>query len=527
MSGFHGVGTAARLVLRRDRVTLPIWIVVLTGFVVGAASTFAKSYPTEEARASFAAGIRGNPAMTAIYGTLFDDSVGGLTTWRVGVAGALLFGIFSIITVIRHTRREEESGRTELLRSGTLGRHAQLSAAVLVCLGAHLLVALLTVSGLVGQGLPVAGSVALAGSLAATGAVLAAASAIAAQCTESARAATGVAAAFFGAAVLLRVAGDTAGADGDSSWLLWLTPLGWSEKVRPFAGEAWWIFVLVLALTVVLIVAAFLLSSRRDLGAGLLAARRGPRVAAPSLRGPLALAWRLHRGTLLVAALGFAVVGLLIGSVADSVGNVVGSSPDFATMIDRLDAGDAMMRLLMYALAEVIGLYAIIVALRARAEETEGKAAPLLVAGVSRLRWAGSHLVFAVLAPGLVLLVLGLTAGFSYGLATGDLGVLPTMVGVALAKLPALWVFAGLATALFGLLPRFATAISWGVFGLTLLIELGWELGAIGPGVFAISPFAHVYPGDPLSAAALFTLTAIAVLLAATGMTALRRRDLA
>jgi ABC-2 type transport system permease protein len=522
-----GVGTVSRLILRRDRVLLPVWIVVLTGFVTGAASTFARSYPSGADREVFAAGIRGNPAMTAFFGPLLDDSVGGLTTWRVGTAGALLFGLFSIVTMVRHTRREEETGRTELLTSGTIGRNAPLGAALLVCFGAHLVIALLITGGLAAQGLPVAGSVALAAGLAMTGLVTAATAAVAAQLSANARAATGIAAAFFALTVLLRMAGD---ASGDSSWLLWLTPLGWAERLRPFAGEQWWILLLGAALIAVLVTTARSLSRRRDIGAGLLPARPGPRTAPPSLRGPLALAWRLHRGTLLAVALGFALIGLLMGSVADSVGNVVGASPDFTAMLDRLhaaNAGEAMMRLLIYALAEVIAIYAIVIALRPRSEETDDRAAPLLVAGVSRLRWAVSHLVFAAVAPGVVLLVLGLAAGLSYGLAIGDLGVLPMMLGAALAMLPTLWVFAGLSTALFGLLPRLATAISWTALGLTLLIEMGWELGAIGRSVFDVSPFAHVYPGGPVSAGSLLMLVLIAALLAAAGITGLRHRDLA
>ncbi|GAA3219896.1 ABC transporter permease [Nonomuraea helvata] len=525
-----GIGTTSRLILRRDRVLLPVWIVVLAGFVTSTASTFAKSYPTEAARESFASGIRGNPAMTAFYGALLDDSVGGLTAWRVGVAGALLFGIFSIVIMIRHTRREEESGRTELLNSGAIGRNAQLTAVLLVCFGAHLLIAILIVAGLAGQGLPIAGSVALAASLAVTGCAVAAAAATAAQLTTSARTATGIAAAFFALAMVLRMAGDAAGADGDPSWLLWLTPLGWSERLRPFAGEQWGVLLLGVALIAALVAVAYLLSSRRDIGSGLLPARPGPTTANSGLRGPVALAWRLHRGTLLATVLGFALIGLLMGSVADSVGGVVGTSPDFVTMLDRLhaaNAGDAMMRLLVYALAEMIAIYAILIVLRLRNEESDGTAAPLLVAGVSRLRWAASHLLFAAVAPGVVLFALGLTAGLSYGLATGDAVVIFDMLGATLAKLPALWVLAGLATALFGLLPKAAIAISWAVLGLTLLIELGWELGAIGHGVFAVSPFAHVYPGDPVSPGSLLALTLIAVLLATAGMAGLRRRDFA
>lgn len=529
MNRVSGLGIAVRLVLRRDRIALPIWIVVLAGFVVGTASTFAKSYPTAAARAEFAGTIRGNPAMAAIYGPLLDDGIGGLTAWRVGVAGALLFGIFSIVTIVRHSRREEEAGRAELLCSGTVGKHAQLAAALLVTSGAHVLVAILVIAGLSAQGLAIPGAVALAGTLAATGFVLAAVTALAAQLTSSGRTATAIAAITFGVIVVVRMAGDAASAGGSPSWLLWLSPLGWSERVRPFASESWAVFVLPAALCALLVAAAFAVADRRDVGAGVLAARPGPRTAAPGLRTALALAWRLHRMTLLGTAVACALIGLLLGGVADSVGSAAGSGSGFTTMLDRLhtnDPGQAMLQLLLYALAEVIAIYPITVALRPRTEETDGKAAPLLVAGTSRTKWLSSHLLFAAIGPAVCLLILGATAGLGYSLATGNAGALPSVLGSAVAKLPALWVVAGLSTALFGLIPKLATALSWAALGLILLIELGWELGAIGHNVFTISPFAHVYPGDPITAAALATLTGVALLLTAAGIFGLRRRDL-
>lgn len=529
MNGLHGFGTMVRLVLRRDRVALPVWIVVLAGFVNAAASTFSTSYPTPADRAEFADGIRGNPAMAAIYGPLFDDSVGGLTSWRVGVAGALLFGVFSILTVVKHTRREEESGRTELLRSGVVGRHAPLAAALTVTLGTHLLVALLIAAGLAGQGLPVAGAIALAATLGGIGAVLAGVAAVTAQLSTTARGATLSAIVVFALMVLLRTAGDTAGADGTTSWLLWLTPLGWAEHIRPFAGDHWWVIGLIAVLVLALSAAAFAVSGRRDLGSGVFHDRPGPAKAGRRLQGPLALAWRLHRGTLAAAVAGCLIVGLLMGTVADSVGHVVGSSAGFAEMLDRLhaaNAGDALMQLLIYALAEVVTAYAILIALRLREEETEGRAAPLLVAGTGRLRWAASHLVFVAFAPGLCLVALGLAAGLGYGLASSDLGVVPAMTWSAVEKLPALWVFGAFAVALFGLVPRVAVPISWAVFGIGLLIEMAWETGAVDHTVFALSPFAHVYPGDPVGIGALAGLTAVALVFVGTGLAGLRHRDL-
>jgi len=53
--------------------------------------------------------------------------------------------------------------------------------------------------------------------------------------------------------------------------------------------------------------------------------------------------------------------------------------------------------------------------------------------------------------------------------------VTPRVLAGALVYLPAAWVLAGLAAALYGLLPRFEIA-SWAALVGFLLLEFGWEL---------------------------------------------------
>jgi len=130
--------------------------------------------------------------------------------------------------------------------------------------------------------------------------------------------------AFLGVVYVLRAIGDTAG-DGGAVWLRWLSPIGWGQQVRPFAGDRWWVLVLPLVFFVVVAGAAHALVARRDYGAGLLPDRPGPATASASLRGPLGLAWRLHRGALYGWTAGFVLVGLVFGNVASNVGDFLDS----------------------------------------------------------------------------------------------------------------------------------------------------------------------------------------------------------
>lgn len=156
-----GTGVLARLILRRDRLLLPLWVVLMGGLPAMLARASDQAYPTDADRIAFAAAATANPAELATRGPVFAPTPGGLTAWTIGSSGLLVGGVVSLLLVIRHTRADEQAGRRELLGSTVLGRHAPLAAALAVVAGGNLAVAALAALGLVGYGLPVAGSVAL------------------------------------------------------------------------------------------------------------------------------------------------------------------------------------------------------------------------------------------------------------------------------------------------------------------------------------------------------------------------------
>ena len=108
--------------------------------------------------------------------------------------------------------------------------------------------------------------------------------AVAAQLTTTTRGAGAWAFGTLGVSYLLRAIGDTA--SGAASWLTWLSPLGWAEKIEVFGEDRFVVAVLPLVVTVLLIALAYALQERRDFGSGLLPSRPGPADAAPSCARP-------------------------------------------------------------------------------------------------------------------------------------------------------------------------------------------------------------------------------------------------
>ncbi|MGC5017251.1 ABC transporter permease [Micromonospora sp. DT47] len=526
MSTLAGTRHLVRLILRRDRAVLPIWILLLAVLPMTYATSFFELYPTAAERAAYASGTGNNPSIVALLGPVYGDSVGALTAQRGGFLSVII-GLVGLLTVVRHTRTEEEAGRRELLGATVLGRYAGLTAALLVTYGANLLLGLLTAAGLVATGLPVAGSLAYGLAAALVGIVFATVGGLAAQLTETAGGARGIGVAVLGLAFALRLAGDA----GDRDWLSWLSPLGWSERVQAYVGDRWWVLALPVALTVLLAAVAYPVSVRRDLGAGLLPPRLGPATAGRGLSGPFGLAWRLHRGQLLGWSVGFGLLGLILGGAAEAAGQAVAGNAQLEEILARLGGTSALAEAYLGGTLSFVGLaaagFGIQAALRMRSEETAGRAEPLVATGVSRSRWVASHLVFALLGPAVVLAAAGLATGLTYGLSVGDVpGELPRMLGAGLAQVPAAWVLAGLAVLLHGLLPRL-TALSWAVLAVCVLIGQVGAVLKLSRWLLDISPFSHTPQvlGTGWSATPLVVLTVLALAMALAGLLTFRRRD--
>lgn len=531
-SEFTGTVRLLRLYLRRDRIVMPLWVLLLS---VPLGSVYIKSiekvYATPADLVNFRHTMMSSPAQIAMYGPMYNTTLGAAGVWKAGMFHAVI-AIATILVVIRHTRAEEETGREELLASTRLGRLANLTAALLVACGGAVLTGLIGAASITAAGVPGTGALAFGLAEAGSGLVFAGVAAVAAQLSANARTCRGLAFVVLAVAYTLRAIGDVRAKDGPADVLGWLSPQGWSLQVRPYAGDHWWVLLLHVAATVVLVGVAFALLRRRDLGAGLVAERPGAPTAGPALGGPFGLAWRLQRGSLVAWTVGLALYGLVIGSIVSGAGDELGSGKAVRDIINRLGGAAALEDSLISTAWIMLGLaaaaYAVSATLRLHAEEESDRAEAVLTGSVGRIRWAASHLVYAVLGPVLVLAVSGLLGGLMYGVAAHDIGDrLPKVLGAALIQLPAVWLFTGVAVLLFGLLPRWST-VAWGVFAGGVALFLLGAISGMPQWVLDIDPYNHLpkVPAEPFRLAPVLIMVVIGVVLTAAGLVAFRRRDL-
>lgn len=527
MTELTGLGTLTRFLVRRDRVRILVWIAAIGLLVVLSAASVEGIYPTQADLDEAAAASRDNAAAIAFNGPdQALDTLGGQVAFQVSSFGLVVTALMAVFMVGRETRGEEESGRLELLRSLPLGRHAATTSVLLVVAGMSVAVGAVVTLGMLAIGLPGGGSLALGAGFTAVGLVFTGITLVAAQVTENTRVTYGVSGAVLGAAFVLRAAGDV----GDGT-LSWLSPIGWAQKVRPFAGELWWPLLLGLAGTALLVAAAVALTAHRDVGAGLVAPRPGPARAAPALGSPLGLAVRLQQGSVVAWAAGLLLMGVAYGSVAQDVDDFVGDNQAIEDVIARsgVNLTDAYLATSLLMLAMVGSGFTIAAVLRLRSEETNLRAEPVLATRVSRPRWVAGHLAVSVVGSLVVMVVAGLGVGVSYGLAADDLGQIPRLMGASLAYVPAMWLLAGVALLLFGALPR-AVGAAWAVLAGCFVVGLLGEAFDFPDWVQGLSPFDHVpdLPADDLSVLSVLpvvVVAAVAAALAAGGVAAFAHRD--
>jgi ABC-2 type transport system permease protein len=526
MKKLAGTGSLIRFVLRRDRLRIPLWIAGIAALVFSTASSIQGLYKTPEQLANAAAVVEDNPAMLAMNGPANGlETLGGRITWEVGAIGFAVMALMSMFLVGRHTRAEEESGRSELVRAAVVGRYAPTTAALIVVAALNVLIGALVAIGLIALDLPAPGSIALGAGLASVGLVFGAITASVAQLTEHNRATYGITAALVGVAYVVRAAGDA----GDGT-LSWLSPIGWGQAIRPYADERWFPLLLSIAVTAIFIYLAFALTARRDFGAGMVRPRPGPATASGALTRPLGLAFRLQRGAWIGWTVGLFFMGVAYGSVGKDVEDLVADNEALADILAQAGGSltDSFFATTTLVLALIGSAFAVQSALRLRSEETAGRAEPVLATAITRPAWAGSHLLIALGGVAVVLAAAGLGTGLSYGVSIDDLGQVPRLMGAALAHVPAAWVLVGVTAALIGVAPRAAMA-GWGALGVCVLIGVLGDVLGLPEWVTGLSPFDHIpqAPSVDVSAAPLVILTGVSIALTALGLLAFRRRDLA
>jgi ABC-2 type transport system permease protein len=483
-----GTGRLLRFGLRRDRVRILVWALSIGGLIGYFGAAIPVVYP-DAAAMQTRAEIMKDPSGAFMTGPGY-----GLDEYTFGVMianemlgmVAVAVALMSVFLVVRHTR-----------------------------------------AALLASDLALPDSLAIAVGAAMVGLVFGSVAAVTAQLSEHARTASGMAGGLLGLAYVVRGVGDAAQPGG--STLSWMSPIGWAQQTRAFVDLRWWPLLLAAALSAALLVAAFALVGHRDVGAGLVPARRGRPAAARWLLSPAGLTWRTERATILWWAVGLLVFAVLTGSMAQGIVDSFESQPQLAEVFGGADQNDVLRSTLAAFLAffaMAVAVYAVVAVNRLNREEDEGRTAAILATAVGRPAWLGGSLLVAVLGSAALLLVSGLGLGAGAASAVGDPGLVGEFTVAALAYLPIVLCFMGLAAVAHGL--HAGTWWVWVLLVVSIIVGLYGPLFNLPDPVLDAAPFSLIprAPSEALVAAPLVLLTAVAGALMVMAAASLSRRDL-
>jgi ABC-2 type transport system permease protein len=539
MSNFAGTGRLIRLALRRDRIKLPAWIISISGLAGLSGFAIEEGFSTLEDRITYAATVANSAVSRAFEGVVDGPSFGSIMSTELFVFTAVLAAFMSSLAIVRHTRQNEETGSAEMISSTPVGRYAQLSAALIVMVGANLITALLLAVALASSPslLDTTGSIGFSLAIAAVGISFGAVAAVPAQAAESARGANSMVGIAVGISFLLRAVGDAFGAvnpDGlsvTSAWPSWLSPLGWGQQIFAYTQGNWWVFGLFAVFSIGLVSVAFTLLQHRDIGLGLFASKKGPARASRRLLSPLGLAWRLQRTILFGWIVGFAIYGSIIGGIAKEFEELIQTNEMMQEFFGGMGGNfqDMLFGSMFLYVGAIAVAYCAQAVLRLRSEETNGHLESILSTPVGRIKWFASHAVWLLAGTAIIMATAGLFTGIVDVLVNqSEWSQVLHVTGIALVQLPPVLAVGGTMLLVFGLRPNLTTIYAWGSFiGVLIITQLGLLL-RLPDWVMNISPFGHMslYPVEPIATTPIVILLAVAVSTTVLGAASFRRRDL-
>lgn len=438
-----GTLSLLRLALRRDRVRLSVWLATLTMVMVYAPNAIRLAYP-EEAQRQARVNLMKTPAATIMGGPMFggnETGLGAMMANELMLTMIVATSILAILTVIRHTRAEEEGGAAELVLSSVVGRYARTTAALILVGAANAVLAVTMTLAMASTGFGLLDTAAMCLGVTGVAMVFGAVAAVTAQLWRQSRTATGAAMAALALAALVRGIGDVI--DNSGSALSWFSPIAWAQQMRAFVDLRWWPFTLLVVLTLALVALAATLESRRQYDAGTIPSS-GEHAGAHAIKSVLGLHLTLQRGQTLGWAVGLFLGGLAFGSMTKSLLDAAEENE----LIQRVlvaQGTDSVYTTMTQFLAAAATAYVVSAVLRLLNDEEKGLGEVVLAGAVSRWRWLVTVIASALVGSAVLMFFAGLGNGLGAGITLNEPGTIVRLTLGGLAYVPAMAVMAGIA----------------------------------------------------------------------------------
>ena len=527
---FRNTLNLTKLYIKREWIRALVWLVIILFLTIAVAAVFSDLYNNPAERIGMAETMS-NPAMVAMVGPVY-----GLDNYSNAIMYSGMMLLFSIVAVcvmniflvIRHTRKDEESGRNELIGSLPVGRLSNITATLIVCIIVNVLLGLLSGFGLYLLNLEsfsLSGSLLYGACLGISGILFGVVAALFSQIASTSRGAMAYSLIFLGVAYLIRAIGDVS-----SELLAFISPLGLIMRAEVYYNNYWLPVIVILLLALVIGAVAFRLNTVRDLGAGLIAAKPGRSEASKFLQSPISLTLRLLKTTFIGWGITIFVLGLSYGSVFGDIEKFLGTSELMQQIFlnnDSFTFAEQFMTTLIVISAILTTVPVLIVFLKIRGEEQKGRLEHLYSKKISRNNIFANYL-FVSLISGILFTLL-----FVIGLWGAQIAVMEepikflTIFKAGMSYLPAIWLMVGIASLVVAFIPKL-TSLIWGLLGFFFFMVYIGKMIKIPDKLISLTPFGSIpkIPIEDFSFIPLIVLILLSIIMIIISYFGYRKRDM-
>ena len=565
---FSNTSTLVKFIFRRERISTTIWIFCILALTLAVALAFPGLMKTEEDRASLAF-IMENPAMVAMIGPNY-----GVDNYTNGAMMSNMMLLFTVITVavmniflvVKHTRRDEEEGRVELVRSLPVGRLSHLSATMIVCIIVNVLLSLLIGLGLFAlqlEDMDLHGSLLYGISCGIIGILFASTTAVFCQLAQTSRGAVSYSFMFLGVAYLIKCA------EASHEVIAYLSPFSFVLKTEAYVRNLWEPVLILLGFSVIISLIAFRLNISRDLGEGIIPAKPGRKNAKKGLLSPSGLAGKLTRPMFIGWLITMLLLGMSYGAIFGDFGSFIEGNDMFKKMMNITDEeliidkllsmnpedlseteaaileaflashGDEVsldssisiemrfVTILMSIMAIASAVPTLMMLFKFRNEEKKGFNEHLLSRNVSKMKLLNCYFIRALITS--VIMIFGVVFGLwsaAYASMEEPFGFME-LFKTGIVYIPAIWFVLGIGLLIIAFLPRL-TSIVWGILGYSFFAVYLGTLLQLPKWMAKLTPFGYVpqIPVEDMNWTKLFVLSALALVFMVIGFIGYKKRDM-
>ncbi|SEN88087.1 ABC-2 type transport system permease protein [Amphibacillus marinus] len=450
--------------LKRDWKKILIWILSLGLFSSGFVPFFNEMSEGEGLIAMYE--TLQNPAMIYMIGPTSINSAGDYTLGAMYAHEMLLFSslfamIISALHVVGHTRKEEDLGLTELVRSFQIGRQANSLATIVETILINGLLALLIGSVMISfdaYTITIEGSFLFGASIGMAGILGATIALIMAQIMSSSSGATGSTLGIIGLLYIIRAGTDVTNIEFSKA-----NPLSWTYLTFPFTENDGSFLIYAAVFCLVMVIIAFTLEGARDMGSGYLPERAGRDHANQSLLSISGLFIRLNKNVMISWLVAFAIMGAAYGSIYGDMQGFLESNELIRQMFvsTGISVEVSFTSTIMMIMIILVSILPIAVVNKLFNEEVQLHLSQIFATKVTR-----SHLFWTSIGLSTLAGVIGILLA-SLSLAWTALSTmtqqsplnLTSFIGAGLNAFPSVLFFIGLAALTLGWAPRWGKAI--------------------------------------------------------------------